>query len=183
MSDEKITALIAEARQASHKVRADSPEMFVDAGLRLLIRRLADALEASVQTPAVDREALETVLARGIQYALHDDSEGTLEEFVATELFASGILQDAAVLEREAEARGLERFADFIEQTYPDDVFRPPSAETYSLANVKLQDAGLVLDSFSADLMRRAGGLARARAQQVRESTPEVPISDNEGEQ
>ena len=57
------------------------------------------------QAPAVDREALVKLL----------QSEGVVGgNVVASEIIASGILQDVSALEREAEASGLEKAAGLI---------------------------------------------------------------------
>ena len=57
--------------------------------------------------PAVGRESLVNALGAALANAYEDDSVVTVEESVAGQLLASGILQDAA----EVEARGLEKLA------------------------------------------------------------------------
>lgn len=141
MSDEKIdhAALIAEAR-GYQSFAFDAEET----GYALIIRALADALEAAQQAPAVDREALvERVEGSALDHFLRSfngDEAGDIDYVFADDgntgwamrggndvgsvllkafdaLIASGILQDAAVLEREAEARGLGEFADWFVNT------------------------------------------------------------------
>ena len=97
--------------------------------IRLLasdIAQVADALEAAQQAPAVDREALENALGVALANAYDDDSVVTVEESVAGQLLASGILQDAA----EVEARGLDTVAAIIENP------RPGKGDTLKRADV-----------------------------------------------
>ena len=103
MSDD-VKALIADARKAEDSRWTDQQEAD-------LIGRLADALEAARQAPAVDRQALISSLANAECWE-KDDVGGWafVPELGADRLFASGILQDAA----EVEARGLERLVERI---------------------------------------------------------------------
>lgn len=152
MSAEKITALIAEARSAQggrfYGPISDNPDALD------LIARLADALEASVQAPAVDTgkaaKAIWDVLWPGTSGVMDDAELGSDRAQVARILFAltgPGILQDAA----EVEARGLEKAADTLtaEEYDPDDQLWEPVSGTYMHPSAWL----------------------RARAQQVREGT------------
>lgn len=132
-----------------------------DNGDRYCARQIREHLaEASVQAPAVDREALARHFymrnsgrsASDFDYLMkrhHAGHDGLPEmSFVeADALIASGILQDAA----EVEARGLEKAAD-AEADWTARAWRPEEAETV----VKLRN-----------------GL-RARAQQVREAIAPV---------
>ena len=117
MSDD-VKALIAEARTPAYTMGlfGRSPADADD-----FVRRLADALEAAQQAPAVDREALarELFIADnwGVPSGGADWDEGRVHESriaqmyrLADGLVASGILQDAA----EIEARGLEKAADIM---------------------------------------------------------------------
>lgn len=171
----EVKALIAEAR--SMVVRNN--------GLNWqgMVKSLADALEAVQQAPvegagscarenvqddaqAVDREALELVCVAEVErLAPNNQHAGDIGSSVASALLASGFLQDAA----EVEARGLENFADCTEEFYPTEMFPVPSDEQYAALSTSLARSNLTLDRFSADLMRRAAGLARLAAQQVRE--------------
>lgn len=103
MSNEKIdhAALVAEIRDTMKR------QEWLPA---LLGIRAADALEAAQQTPAVDRGQLVNALGVALANAYDDDSVVIVEESVAVQLFASGILQDAA----EVEARGLERLIERV---------------------------------------------------------------------
>ena len=92
------TALIAEAR-----TWAGSGEMVKD-----IIFRLAAALEAVQQTPAVDREALAAVIHE--RFNIARGRGGVAPLALAEQIFASGILLDAA----EVEARGLEKAAEEV---------------------------------------------------------------------
>lgn len=125
MSDD-VKALIARLRKYLQAREEVTPQIAgqvfdtvvdLDMGSRGHVRLLAsdialaaDALEAAQQAPAVDREALVKLL----------QSEGVVGgNVVASEIIASGILQDAA----EVEARGLEKAADEIrEQMIADEL-------------------------------------------------------------
>lgn len=88
------------------------------------VKDVAIRPEAAQQTPAVDREALKRVIGEGMDrywtfdYAQSPPDEENFgeEQVVVDQLLASGILQDAAEGEREAEARGLGWAADLIEK-------------------------------------------------------------------
>ena len=110
-----IKALIAAADTVSVQFVKDFP----DATFRL-IAEMRDALEAAQQAPAVDRQALISSPANAECWE-KDDVGGWafVPELGADRLFASGILQDAAALSREVEARGLERL---IERVTDDEV-------------------------------------------------------------
>ena len=81
----------------------------------LLLEEAAAALEAAQQTPAVDRDALKRVIGEGMDrywtfdYAQSPPDEENFgeEQVVVDQILTSGILQDAAELQREAEARAL----------------------------------------------------------------------------
>ena len=142
MSD-KVKALIAQAREREHEW-SSREQMPSDV---ILVARLADALEASVQAPAVDREALTNVLGVALANAYDDDSVVTVEESVAAQLVASGVLLDDA----EVEARGARAGYD---AGYTNGGYdQADRAAGISPSRIDF-DAGLVAD---------------ARAQQVRE--------------
>ena len=135
MTNPKTADLIAQAREVAGWMTPS------DGHIADVLNWCADALEAAVQSHAVDREALKNALGVALANAYDDDSVVLVEESVAAQLVASGVLQDA----REVEARGLERFAAIIDDWDP-----------------------LVFDTPSGSL-GRAVDAAHTRAQQIRE--------------
>ena len=166
MTDLTITVLIAEFEKATVDVEkrySDERRWRFDRARKAL----RDALEAAVQAPAVDREALENALGVALANAYDDDSVVLVEEFVAAQLIASGVLQDA----REGQANALQKAASDLRGHYPESMFPRPDDEQYAKLQIALTEVGLTLDRFSADLMRRAADVVAARARQVREGT------------
>ncbi|MFL0711654.1 MAG: hypothetical protein ACJLS2_02425 [Microcella pacifica] len=105
---EAVEALIAEARETGpfeHYEPVEDVHWW-----RNLANRLADALEAAQQAPAVDRDALKRVIGEGMDrywtsdYAQSPPDEENFgeEQVVVDQILASGILQDAAVVRAEA---------------------------------------------------------------------------------
>jgi hypothetical protein len=76
-----------------------------------------------------------------------------------------------AAVKRETAAQALEQFGADLNEWYPEDVFPRPTAENYHDLNVALARTNMTLDRFSADLMRRAGHLARDHAAALRSGT------------
>ena len=116
MSD--YAALIAEAREMVALWERERGMGWRNDWLMHVVR-LADALEAVQQTPAVDREALARVMTNtasrsGVNW-YHQQTAEYREPFLrfAEAIIASGILLDAA----EVEARGLSEFADWFVNT------------------------------------------------------------------
>ena len=87
MTDDKNAALIARLRGP----------LFSDADMAMLTAEAADALEAAVQSPAVDREKVRALLDAHFSSSGRDAMTDAI----------MGVLQDA----REVEARGLEKAA------------------------------------------------------------------------
>ena len=79
--------------------------------------RLADALEAVQQAPAVDREALAAVIHE--RFNIARGRGGVAPLALADQILAAGILLDAA----EVEARGLESWIDEWPTTPGDGTF------------------------------------------------------------
>lgn len=99
MSDD-VKDIVDDLRESAVQTYEELSQATID-----VLNRAADALEASEQAPAVDRETLAKWLGayRGLGLDHYEQVDN---------LVASGILQDAAMLEREAEARGLEKAAE-----------------------------------------------------------------------
>lgn len=109
MTDPKIAALIAEEAEKRWPEKRDRfgilsrEERALNTIQRdAFVAGAQHALEASVQAPAVDREAFDNALQQW-------SGNGS----VLDRLIASGVLQDGFLLEREAEARGLEGAAEW----------------------------------------------------------------------
>jgi len=152
-----IAALIAQARGLGG----------LSSTVQAVVDGLADALEASVQAPAVDREALKRLLVdaelASVMRIMSDGypstairtNEGAAEVAVDAVL-ASGILLDA----REVEARGLEKAADEFWERLPDGTGNGRAYNSHRVAT-----------------------MLRARAQQVREGDASTHDSTTTGEQ
>lgn len=100
MSDD-VKSLIAEAREFADRNNGMNWQG--------MVRELADALEASVQAPAVDKQVIIRDM-QSIQRWWHlSGNDGPADpDYIVDGLIDSGVLQDAA----EVEARGLEKAAD-----------------------------------------------------------------------
>ena len=61
-----------------------------------------------------------------------------------------------------------QEFAESLRERYPEDVFIKPNDEDYHALNLALNQTGISLDRFSADLMRRAAAQADAEAAAIR---------------
>lgn len=213
----RVTDLVADALEASvQEIAALTAE--ADRAIDQANNLAGDVavLQSSVQAPsAVDREALFGLIAQslatdgGQAFAPRGGNAWRSAEGIVTVLFASGILQDAAVLEREAEARGLEKFAQELLSRVGPPVkhrgsgavfeFSPKGTETefWGYENAVAYTGAVleVLDLLGArpenlTATTYAGGraeprtldeaVAELRAQQVREGTsPEVPNEGN----
>ena len=83
----------------------------------------------------------------------------------------------AAVVE--AQASALEEFAQFLDETYPADVWVPMTHEDHMSVNQAMSGLApstpVTRDRVSADMMRNAAGIARARASALRSSVGEQP--------
>lgn len=144
---EKITALIAEARTEADRW----PDGIWQHDL---VTRLADALEASVQAPAVDREALARAIHDVDYYGLNVGEKITLRSYeTADALLASGVLQ-----ERQAPAVDREAVADRIAQSLAlaeGQAFAPKGGRAWKSAE------GLVTTLFASDILQDAAELER----------------------
>lgn len=145
MTDEKITALIARATKIVSGFAHDGMVAEHDA-----VYLVAAALDASVQAPAVDREAAIGVLTAN-QSSCGDSAligNKYLAGRVVDTLLASGILHDAA----EVEANALEKAAEkWLHGAWGDTPRR----------------SDRIADRMAASQF--AGDWLKARAQQVRE--------------
>jgi len=75
------------------------------------------------------------------------------------------VIAPAVVARIKAEA--LREFAAWLRETYPDDVFGTLDGLANEVINDAIRSAGYMRDAVSADMMRRAAGIADHRANEL----------------
>lgn len=187
MTDPRITKEMIEAGQLLHykPITADELDSYLqgarpaeqELAVRVPVHVLARAVAALRERPAEEAkreaDALAAVIVRakanlaGREHVEDDDDIRAVLDGIQDALDAP------AVSLAEHDAQVLEAFAAELRERYPEDVFIKPTAEDYAKLHAALMKQGLVVDRFSADLMRRAAAQADAEAARLREGSTE----------